>query len=232
MVIKANPECASDRYILYQASSELLPNVFEGGLSRYGKAHSVKLEEIDAGKHVEISIKYIDTKIVIRLVGSYLTFLISMPAEFVNSTSDSSVIELCTKGCPKSEIIDYQRYLAYKKKDRSSNNSVNMTREEALALCRSANLVDFYLDSCVFDLLTTGNETFKYAAQLALQDVLKLDPNFSKTQENRTTLHVHDKYLLQNSGNSVRTSGYLNLSTFLVLVSITLTLLETLMHSS
>lgn len=230
VLIKSNPECASDRYILYEATAEQLSSTFTDGQTKYGRSHSVKLEEIDPGKHVEIFIKYIDTRIVIRLVGSYLTFSIKMPVEFLNSSS--SGISLCTKGCPKKEIIDHQKYLAYKQRDSvisNKNSSVNMTLEEALELCRKDNLVDFYLDSCVFDLLTTGNETFKHAASAALQDVVKFDPNFTKSSKNRTTL-VEYKELLTSS--SVRTSSNLNLYTFMVLVSVTLTFMEVILNSS
>ncbi|XP_052793338.1 repulsive guidance molecule A-like isoform X2 [Mya arenaria] len=190
VIIKKNENCASSKYIMYQADSEQLPGTFEDGMTSYGKSHSVKLVEMDPGKHVEITLKYIDTKILIRLVGSYLTFSISMPEEILNSTFNSAVLELCTKGCPKSEIIDYQKFLSSKEME-ISNTNVNMTRKDAVQLCRSANLVDFYLDSCVFDLLTTGNETFKLSAYAALQDVLKLDPDFYKTQQNRTTIDIY-----------------------------------------
>jgi len=198
---------------MYQAGLGYLPSTFEDGQTRYGKSHSVKLTEVDPGKHVEITLKYIDTKILLRLVGSYLTFSISMPIEILNSTSDSAVLELCTKGCPKSEIIDYQKFLSMREKE-ISETSVNMSRAEATRLCRSANLVDFYLDSCVFDLLTTGNETFKLSAYAALQDVLKLDPDFYKTQQNRTTLDIY-----QISSGSALTS-----SCWSVLLVLTLTM--------
>lgn len=215
---------------MYQANSELLPSTFDDGQTRYGKSHSVKLEEVDPGKHIEITLKYIDTRIVIRLVGSYLTFAISMPAEFLNLTTDSNVLELCTKGCPQNEVIDYKRYLAYKQQE-VNGKGVNITRDEALEMCRRAGLVDFYLDSCVFDLLATGNDTFRFSAYAALQDVRKLDPNFSKTQENRTSLDVYDK--MYNGGNSaVRTKGYLNLCTVLVLVSVTMKIIENVLSYS
>jgi len=224
VLIKSNPECASSRYILYEATAEQLASTFIDGQTKYGRSHSVKLEEVDVGKHVEIFIKYIDTRIVIRLVGGYLTFSIKIPEEFLNSSS--SGLALCTKGCPKNELINYKQFLAEKSRESviSAGESVNMTRDKALKLCRQSNLVDFYLDSCVFDLLTTGNETFKHAAYAALEDVLKFDPNYSKSRENRTTLDVYDKLVSSNS--AVRTSGYFSSCSVLVLVLVTLTFMN------
>lgn len=219
VLIKGNRDCASDSYILYQADSYMLPGSFNDGQTKYGKSHSVSLVEIDPGRHVEITMKYIDTKIVIRLVGNYLTFLIRMPEQLlpVNSTNKNN-LELCVRGCPKSEIIDYKKFLALKEKQ-VSESDVNMSRQEAEDLCRSANLVDFYFDSCVFDLLTTGNDTFIYSALSALQDVLKSDPDFQRNSENRTKLTIYDK-MYRDVGNSapcVKTS-YLNLLTVFALI--------------
>ncbi|XP_053405751.1 repulsive guidance molecule A-like isoform X2 [Mercenaria mercenaria] len=219
VLIKENRDCASNGYILYQADSYMLPSSFNDGQTKYGKSHSVSLVEIDPGRHVEITMKYIDTRIVIRLVGNYLTFLIRMPEQLlpVNSTNKNN-IELCVRGCPKSEIIDYKKFLALKEKQ-VSDSDVNMSRKEAEELCRSANLVDFYFDSCVFDLLTTGNDTFRYSALSALQDVLKSDPDFHKNSENRTKLTIYDE--MYAGAQSVRTS-YLNLLTVFVLTLVSI----------
>lgn len=230
VLIKSNPECASDRYILYEATSDQLSSTFTDGQTKYGRSNSVKLIEVDPGKHVEIFIQYIDTTIVIRLVGSYLTFFVKMPVEFLNSSS--SGFSLCTKGCPKKEIIDYQKYLAYKQKDSAisnKNSSASLTVEEAMALCQKDPqvLVDFYYDSCVFDLFTTGNLTFKDAASAALQDVLRFDPNFTKNSKNRTTL-VEYKELVASS--AVRTTSCFNFFTVMVLVSVTF--MEVILNSS
>lgn len=215
MLVKKNRNCASDGYILYQANSFLLPSSFDDGQTIYGKSHSVSLVEIDPGKHVEITLKYIDTKIVIRLVGNYLTFSIKMPEELlsVNSTRKNN-LELCVRGCPKSELIDYQKFLALKEKEISASD-VNMSRKDAEEMCRSANLVDFYFDSCVFDLLTTGNDTFRFSALSALQDVLRLDPDFHKNGQNRTSLQIYDE--MYGGAQSGRTNSYINVLTIIIL---------------
>ncbi|KAH3837507.1 hypothetical protein DPMN_110898 [Dreissena polymorpha] len=199
VIIRGNEVCAASKYMMYQAEGDVLPSTFEDGQTMYGEFNSVRLTEIDPGKHVEIFVKYINTTIQIRLVGSYLTFSISMPGKLVNESAKSSVLELCTKGCPKGEVIDYQKVLASKMKG-IPKSAVNLTADEALRQCRSANLVDFYLDSCVFDLLMTGNDSFKLAAYAAFQDILKSDAEFRRTQKNRTTI---DLYRYNDSSGTV-----------------------------
>lgn len=214
MLIKRNTICtATDKYITYQAESGVLPSTFDDGQTTYGKSHSVKLIEVEPGKHIEIKIKYIDTKILVRQVGSYLTFAITMPEELTNSSGKNG-LELCVRGCPKSEIIDYQSFLNLKKKE--IKHTV-MSRKEAEKLCLESNLMDFYLDSCVFDLMTTGNENFTVSAYSALQDVLKLDPDYRKTQENRTTLTIYD---VPDGASSYRTN-YVDLVRILIVTVIT-----------
>ncbi|KAL4227909.1 hypothetical protein ACF0H5_013348 [Mactra antiquata] len=222
VLIKKNGDCASTGYILYQANSHALPSMFEDGQTKYGKAHSVSLNEIDPGKHVEIVLKYIDTKIVIHLVGNYLTFSIRIPEELVPSNStNSNSLELCVRGCPSREIIDYQKFLAFKE-EQVQERDVNMSRKDAEELCRSAKLVDFYFDSCVFDLLITGNETFKMSAWSALQDVLKLDSEF--VVKNRTSLQIYDD--MYGSASRTLTSSHLVL---VLLLTITTQLMDAIL---
>lgn len=225
VLIKKNRVCTPDGYILYQAESLALPSTFDDGQTHYGKSHTVSLVEIDPGKHVEITLKYIDTKIVIRRVGDYLTFSIQMPEEILkqNSTTKNN-LELCVRGCPTHEIIDFGRFLAHPERG-NSEIDVTMSRKDAEELCRSANLVDFYFDSCVFDLLTTGNVTFRIAALTALQDVLKLEPDFHKNGENRTTLRIYDN--MYGSVESFRTKSYLNLVTVLLMSLVSIILANT-----
>lgn len=50
-----------------------------------------------------------------------------------------------------------------------------MSRKEAHAKCTETKITGFYLDSCLFDLLTTGDENFSAAAWHALDDSFLLD---------------------------------------------------------
>ena len=193
MVIKRDDNCGSSRYVTYQASTDDLPGTFDDGRTHFGQERSVHLIEKDPGKHIEIYLRYIDTTLIVRQVGRYFTFAMKMPEEIVEHSRDNNNgIQLCVRGCPASEVIDYREYLAQKHvKLKDSNFKVAMSRSLAEAKCRDARVVDFYYDSCVFDLMTTGDSNFTQAAQKALNDVLRLYPRAAEMLQNRTSLHLN-----------------------------------------
>ena len=47
---------------------------------------------------------------------------------------------------------------------------------QALQLCSHFNLTDYFLDSCVFDLITTGDSYFRQAAAAAQSELWTQDP--------------------------------------------------------
>ena len=199
MVIKKNDNCGSSRYVTYQASTDDLPGAFDDGRTHFGQERSVHLIEEDPGKHIEIYLRYIDTTLIVRQVGRYFTFAMKMPEEIVEHSRDNNNgIQLCVRGCPASELIDYREYLAQKHVRLKSltedrNVKVAMSRNVAEAKCKDAHVVDFYYDSCVFDLMTTGDTNFTQAAQSALSDVLRLYPVAAKMHKNRTSLDPMDQ---------------------------------------
>ncbi|XP_041371398.1 RGM domain family member B-like isoform X2 [Gigantopelta aegis] len=198
VIIKKNNVCASDTFQMYQAQTDYLPSSFYDGRTDYGPHKSVELVEVEAGKHVEIHIRYIETTILVRQIGRYLTFNIRMPADIVNESSNSNDMELCVSGCPESERINYQEYLAQRRNritsfSGSSDAIVVMPRAEAHSICREAKVVDFYFDSCVFDLMVTGDKNFTLAAVSALQDVLQLDPDLLKSLSDRVDFSPYDQ---------------------------------------
>lgn len=215
VIVKRNIECAHHKYVTYQAQSNMLPNTFDDGQTKYGRSNSVELVEVIPGRQVEIHVRYIDTTITVRQTGSYLTLHVSMPEDLLNVTSTNE-LELCVQGCPKSEIIEYQVFLAQKEEE-LRNVNVLMVRKEALEICQRSNLVDFYLDSCVFDLMMTGNENFTTSAFAALQDVLASEPNYLKTQPNRKDLEPYDK--LGNSSQRTSSLGMLILTLLVIYFS-------------
>lgn len=211
MVIKRNDECAANRFVTYQAQTDHLPGTFDEGRTHYGQDKTVRLVEKDPGKHVEIYISYIDTTVIVRQIGRYFTFSINMPEKILNETrlpySASSKLQLCVDGCPAKERFDYQAFLSQKYSKLKSElvGSVTaMSRDEATELCREAGVIDFYFDSCVFDLMTTGDTNFTVAANTAYHDVLRLDPNVDKILEKRQNLS-HLDIMLPSEGS--RTSG-------------------------
>ncbi len=194
-MVKKNENCGPSEYVMYQASTDDLPGCFDDGSTYFGQEHSVQIIEEDPGQHIEIYLRYIDTTLVVRHIGRYLTFAIKMPEAVVDHSLENNHngIQLCLRGCPLTELIDYREYLLQKHvrlKSLAGNSDVKiaMSRDAAEEKCREARVVDFYYDSCVFDLMTTGDVNFTQAAHSALTDVLRLYPQAAKMHHNRTTL--------------------------------------------
>jgi len=214
VVIRRAENCADDHYVTYQAQTDWLPSTFDDGRTHFGPERSVRIREKTAGRHVEIYIRYIDTTLIIRQIGQYFTFALRMPediAEPTSNTPSTPSLQLCSQGCPNSERIDYRTFLAQKRSrlapgQRSYYNmDIAMTRDSAEQRCRQAGVVDFYFDSCVFDLLTTGDANFTVAASVALADLVRLDRHAWAEQENRTSLHSLDVEYDSLSSGSCRT---------------------------
>jgi RGM family protein len=197
---------------------------------------------VEPNKHVELHIHYINTTIVVRQIGRYFTFAIRMPRQLVNGLGEGGVRagrhsepELCVKGCPASERIDYKQYLADRRdhvtriQSQASGLQVTMTRQEAEETCRDSGLVDFYFDSCVFDLMATGDRNFTLAALSALRDVMKLDPSAARFS-NRTSLQLYDDVLSAAQPRTVSPSWLLVLCTVYLCLTLWRPLLPSLLH--
>ncbi len=207
MLLTRNDQCADSRYVTYEASSDWLPSVFTDGRSH---VQSVAILEHEPNAHVEIRVPYIDTTIAVRQVGGYLSVAIRIPLDVANVTASSpssmtshtdndedseptETLQLCLSGCPSSQIIGHlvsSKHVRLK----TSVDDVSEGAERAQRLtsateaCRRAGLVDVFLDSCVFDVVATGNEAFVNASALALTDMLKAVPLTSRQLTNRTSL--------------------------------------------
>lgn len=168
-----------------------LPTTFTDNSDRSGPDETVTLQTKqypeEERESAEIVMKYIASKLIIRRKGKYLAFNAKLPEEVVHlskSYDDFDKVELCSTGCPASEMLDIV-----------SARGHQVEREEALRLCKNTenlsndianNLTDNYLDWCVFDVMTAGrNKDFIDAAHSAQSDALKLDMN---SLQNRTTL--------------------------------------------
>lgn len=211
-MIKGHEDCAARRFVTYQADAHFLPSTFDDGSVHFGPDRSVILEEITPNRHIEIYLRYIDTTVVVRHYHKFLTVSLLMPEKILNqSTShlaDGDVairtLELCSRGCPDNQRIDYMAYLASAhsvrlrppesqrlfatEKNSVAGMEVVMTRQQALEWCQQLRLVDFYLDSCVFDLLNTGDTNFSEASVDAQADTVRLHPDGAGTLQNRTEL--------------------------------------------
>lgn len=182
----------------YEADSEsTLPITFTDQTDRSGPDNTVVLIS-EAGKdYVEIVMKYIASRLIVRKVGRYLAFSAKLPEDVFQTSKphNHERLELCSIGCPASEQLDDR--ISSRLLGGGISSKYKMTREEALQKCTESmqsdnevfnnNLTDNYLDWCVFDLMTTGSTTYDFvaAAHVAQNDAIKLDPSSLK---NRTTL--------------------------------------------
>ena len=126
--------------------------------------------------------------IIVRQVGQYLTFHVRVPEQFLFKFHTTG---LCATGCPTLQTIDYRELLSYTDNElaRLYPGRTKMSRREAREKCVDSNVAGFYLDSCLFDLLTTGDQNFIASAWHALDDSFRLDSTgtFKDLQTYNTT---------------------------------------------
>ncbi|CAL4115265.1 unnamed protein product, partial [Meganyctiphanes norvegica] len=103
----------------------------------------------------------------------YLTVIVTMPETLVEGLGGDDEQLLCVQGCPVSERLD---------RPGASLPSIRpaMPKEEATILCKKHNVTDYYLDSCIFDLVTTGDLNFSVAAQTAQRDLWSYAPQAAR----------------------------------------------------
>lgn len=192
IIFKNFQECVDQK--MYHAETDELPAAFADGSKNGGDRHganTLRVVEKVPGQHVEIQARYIGTTIVVRQVGRYLTFAVRMPEEVVNSVEegDNQDLYLCLHGCPANQRIDFRNVRGGTAEGRSRSGSVaqGFTYQSAKAKCKERLPVeDLYFQSCVFDLLSSGDINFTMAAYYALEDVKMLHSNSNRA-------HIFDK---------------------------------------
>lgn len=183
IIFKNFQECVDQK--MYHAETDELPAAFADGSKNGGERHganALRVVEKVPGQHVEIQARYIGTTIVVRQVGRYLTFAVRMPEEVVNAVEegDDQDLYLCLHGCPVNQRIDFRNVRARgaEAKSRSAAGSSGFTYHSAKAKCKERLPVeDLYFQSCVFDLLSSGDINFTMAAYYAFEDVKMLHSN-------------------------------------------------------
>uniref|UniRef100_UPI00398EFF80 repulsive guidance molecule A-like n=1 Tax=Pristiophorus japonicus TaxID=55135 RepID=UPI00398EFF80 len=193
VIFKNFQECVDQK--VYQAETDDLPAAFVDGSRNGGDKHgasSLQVTEIVAGQHIVIQAKYIGTTIVVRQAGRYLTFAVRMPEEVMNSFEDNQGLQLCLRGCPTNEQLDWWLPQVGAAAGGGATGSGRLpprgraphgilTHETATTKCREKLPVDdLYFRSCVFDLLTTGDVNFTLAAYYAFEDVKNLHSDKDK----------------------------------------------------
>lgn len=211
MIVKSLPGCTDQK--MFEATKDFLPSTFVDGTTNSGDPNTnsisgasyyiassfdnrgaesehrpaVLVRAMEPDRHVEIHLRYISTRVVIRRAGSYLTVAIKIPEEVLVQRTSLNTLQLCITGCPSTERINYKEVLAYPEYyvKKWGARSPAMSREQAMDICRQAGVTDFFFDSCVFDLLMTGDETFKDSALAAMNDIRQLYPPYRKHYETR-----------------------------------------------
>ncbi|CAL8324913.1 repulsive guidance molecule A isoform X1 [Gadus morhua] len=187
IIFKNFQECVDQK--MYKAETDELPAAFADGSKNGGDRHganTLRVVERVPGQHVEIQARYIGTTIVVRQVGRYLTFAVRMPEEVVHSVEegDDQDLYLCLHGCPANQLIDFRTFRARatetqgKARVRSGTAPHGFTYQAARARCKERLPVeDVYFQSCLFDLLSSGDINFTMAAYYAFEDVKMLHSN-------------------------------------------------------
>ncbi|XP_048829173.1 repulsive guidance molecule A isoform X1 [Brienomyrus brachyistius] len=195
IIFKNFQECVDQK--TYHAETNELPAAFADGSRNGGERHggaALRVLEKVPGQHVEIQARYIGTTMVVRQVGRYLTFAVRMPEEVAHAAEDgdSHDLYLCLHGCPLSQRIDFRtfRHRAAGGRapvrrpgsgDQLGSPPHTFTYQSAVAKCKERLPVeDLYFQSCVFDLLTSGDVSFSLAAYYAFEDVKMLHSNKDK----------------------------------------------------
>lgn len=182
---------------IYRAETGSLPAEFLDGTRETGpKDCSAAIYSRRKGPrtHIEIKICYIGATIIIRQVGEFLTFHVRISEIFLQRVTSTG---LCVNGCPPRQQINYRELLSLSDTQlaRMRPRRSKMSRKEAYSKCKETKITGFYLDSCLFDLLTTGDKNFSAAAWHALDDSFFLDEmgTLKDLQNYNTTQPREDK---------------------------------------
>ncbi|CAF91592.1 unnamed protein product, partial [Tetraodon nigroviridis] len=196
IIFKNFQECVEQK--MYHAETDELPSAFADGSKNGGERHganALRVVEQVPGQHVVIQARCIGTTIVVPQVGRHLTFAVRMPEEVVNSVEegDDQDLYLCLHGCPANQLIDFRNFRARAAEAQGSGRSRaggaapplpphGFTYQSARAKCKERLPVeDLYFQSCVFDLLSSGDINFTMAAYCAFEDVKMLHSNSTRS---------------------------------------------------
>lgn len=213
IIFKNFQECVDQK--MYHAETDELPAAFADGSKNGGDRHganTLRVVEKVPGQHVEIQARYIGTTIVVRQVGRYLTFAVRMPEEVVNSVEEGDIqdLYLCLHGCPVNQRIDFRNFRARAAEAHSTSRTraQGFTYQSAKDKCKDRLPVeDLYFQSCVFDLLSSGDINFTMAAYYAFEDVKMLHSNSKRH-------HIFENVIRNNAaqkGKDLLSLFFLNL---------------------
>ncbi|XP_015270057.1 PREDICTED: hemojuvelin-like [Gekko japonicus] len=173
IIFKDVKECIEQKE--YQAEIDNLPAAFADGSMNGGErpgGSSLAIHERVPGRHVEIRAAYIGTTIAVRQAGRQLSFSIRAAEEVARSFTEEQDLQLCVGGCPPSQRLS---------RSQGSCTGGAIPAEKAHRLCKEKLPVeDVYFQSCVFDVVASGDTNFTLAAHGALEDARMFHPDAKK----------------------------------------------------
>ncbi|XP_053561398.1 hemojuvelin [Bombina bombina] len=169
IIFKNMKQCIEQK--VYQAEVGNLPAAFDDGSvngDRRIGGRSLTIHEREAGSYIEIVASYIGTTIRVRQLARQLSFSLRMAEDISQAFSEEQDLQLCVGGCPASQWISRTRQHAL---------STPISTETAKSLCREKlPIEDVYFQSCVFDLIISGDANFTSSAYFALEDAKDFHP--------------------------------------------------------
>ncbi|XP_060643473.2 hemojuvelin-like [Anolis sagrei] len=203
IIFKNMKECVDEK--IYQAEAGDLPAAFIDGSINGGErpgGSSLTLHERTSGQHVEIHAAYIGTILAVRQVARHLSFSIRAAEQVALSFTDEQDLQLCVFGCPSNQRVSRSSCCPQKG---------DMTREVARRLCEEKLEVvdDVYFQSCVFDVMASGDANLTQAAYIALEDAKVFHPD-------PTNIHIFQ------TDKALRSCSLSRLSLLVVLVPLKL----------
>lgn len=180
------------RHLTYFADEGRLPVTWhEDGGDAAAVMDGVQIVETVAAEMVEIRLLYAATLVSLRLVGRYYSVSVFLPSSTlldggVSSSAELAAVQLCRSGCPRTELVDLGAFFRQtarrqakakrttgRRRDEGGKGAAVLPLRVVVRTCgEAAGLSGYLADSCVFDLLNTGDLTFaQLSAQAALSDV-------------------------------------------------------------
>jgi len=183
---RVSGDCAAagGRHLTYFADEGRLPSAWNDDVADAATTtpRGAEIFETVPAELVEIHLHYAATVISLRLVGRYYSVSVRLPdSDRRNTSTELASIQLCHSGCPGTELVDLAAFFHQTARRQVKTKRTTGVRDRkavlplpvALWTCgEAAGLSGYLVDSCVFDLLNTGDLSFaRLSAKGVLADV-------------------------------------------------------------
>ena len=187
VIVKYHGDCAASdgRHLTYFADEGRLPTTWNEGVA---VTKGVEVFETVPAEQVKIRLFHAATVVTVRLVGRYYSVSVLLPTTLINQVdrgprntgAELAANQLCRNGCPTTEIVDldsfFQQTARRQEKAKRTTGALGgrtvLPFPVAVQTCvGTVGLSGYPVDSCIFDLLNTGDLSFaQLSAKSALAD--------------------------------------------------------------